>query len=421
MVVLTREPFAGRARWLLVISGIFALSVSLSNTFVNVYLWKVDKSYGAIGWYNLAVYCVMPVTFVLAGWIAKRVHSVLTLRIGICLHGVFYLTALIGGTWVARWPTLLGAIMGLAGGFYWCSFNELSLRFTESGSRDRFYGLNGVMGAVAGIVAPPVAGYLISQEDRWGGLSGYHWIFGLSLALFALATVLSAKLRAKGVVGNLSLTVVRESFRVRPWRMILFGCSVYGLREGVFLFLIALLMYIATGSELKLGEFVLLQSALSFVSFYTVSRLLSARRRLWFLGTGSICMALTALLFLLPVRASSLVWYGALISVALPLFLVPLQGFVFDTISQLPNAKEHHMEYIIMREVFENVGRVVGISLFIALVTISPTARTIGTFAVGLGFVQLITWWLIYLGQRERTPMENTGHLYAVHRKVRGS
>jgi YQGE family putative transporter len=376
------------------------LSVALSNTFVNVYLWKVDRSYGAIGWYNLTVYCFLPATFVVAGWIAKKVHSGLTLRIGIGLHAVFYLIALLGGTTVARWPAVLGVVMGIAAGFYWCSFNELSLLVTETGSRDRFYGLNGVMGAVAGMVAPPVAGYLISTEDRFGGLSGYHWTFGLSFGLFVAAAILSFKLKVRIAGSPLSVRAALDALSVRSWRMILLGCAVYGLREGVFLFLIGLLMYIATGSELKLGEFVLLQSALSFVSFFVVSRLVDSRRRLLSLGIGAVCMALAALLFLLPIRASLLVWYGSLVALSLPMFLVPLQGFVFDSIGTLPSSHEHHMEYIISREIFENAGRVLGIAAFIALVEIRPTARAIATLAVCLGFVQLVTCWLIYRGQR---------------------
>ncbi len=382
------------------VSGIFTLSISLSNTFVNVYLWKVDRSYGAIGWYNLTVYCFIPATFVLAGWIAKQVHSGLTLRIGIGLHAVFYLTALVGDVAIARWPAVLGAIMGIAAGFYWCSFNELSLLVTETGSRDRFYGLNGVMGAVAGMVAPPLAGYLISTEDRFGGLTGYHWTFGLSFALFVVAVIFSFKLKVHNSGARLSASAALAALRVRPWRMILFGCAVYGLREGVFLFLIGLLMYIATGSEWKLGEFVLLQSALSSISFFVVSRLVDHRRRLKSMTVGAICMALAALLFLLPIRATLIVWYGSLIAVSLPLFLVPLQGFVFDSISNLPRTNEFHMEYIISREIFENAGRVLGIAAFIALVEIRPTPRAIATFAVMLGFVQLVTCWLIGRGQR---------------------
>jgi YQGE family putative transporter len=397
-VTLARVRLRAQAWWLLVISGTFALSVALSNTFVNVYLWKVDRSFTAIGWYNLVIYCTIPLTFIGAGWIAKRLHSVWTLRIGILLHAIFYLIALLGGTFAANLPALLGSIMGLAAGFYWFSFNQLSLQFTQFDSRDRFYGLNGVMGAVAGIIAPPVAGFLISYEDRFGGLSGYHVIFGLSLALFVGATFFSMKLHVQVVGEHLHLLQSFSALRQKRWRLTLLGCSIYGLRQGVFLFLIGLLMYIATSSELKLGEFVLIQSALSFLAFFVVSRLVKPANRLRFLGAGAVAMALAALLFLLPLKPRNILWYGAVISVCLPFFLVPLQSFIFDAISHLERSQSSRMEHIIVRELFENIGRVTGILLFIILVTLDPSARMIPTFAVVLGFVQIGTWVLIKKG-----------------------
>lgn len=402
-MTVTKAPLKGQAWWLLVISGVFALSVALSNTFVNVYLWKVDKSYIAIGWYNLAVYGTMPLAFIVAGWIVHRMSGVWTLRIGILLHAGFYLVALTGGTMVARLPWMLGMVMGLAGGFYWFSFNLLCLRYTQAGSREKFYGWNGVMGAIAGMVAPPVSGFLISYEDRLGGLSGYHVIFSLSLGLFVLATGLSFCLHANRLDGNLRLQSGVTALRSRPWRMLMIGCTVYGLREGVFLFLIGLLMYLATSSELKLGEFMLLQSALSFVSFYLVSRWIKPTNRLRAMGTGAVLMGCAALLFLLPMEATHILWYGSIIALSIPLFLVPLQGYVFDGISQLSEANQGDTEHVIVREVFENLGRVLGIGAFLLLVSASPNPRYIAYFAFALGYVQLVTFGCIMYGQKGNT------------------
>lgn len=415
------QPLGRQAWWLLAVSGIFALSVGLSNTFVNVYLWKVDRNYGAIGQYNLLVYCALPVAFVAAGWLAKRLHTLWTMRIGIVWHAIFYAVALLGGTSVARLPWLLGVIMGLAGGMYWFSFNVISLQVTRQGRRDRFYGLNGVAGAVAGMLAPLVAGFLIAQGDGRGGLSGYHLIFALSLVLFVVATLVSWCLKAHPEGGQLRLGRAWAGLRRRPWRMLLTGCFVYGLREGVFLFLIGLLMYIATGSELRLGEFLLLQGAISFVSFYLVGRFLRPGNRLTVLGIGAACMAGAATLFTMPVDARLLLWYGSLIALTIPLFLVPLQGFIFDGITSLDPGGEDVMEHIIAREVFENVGRVLGIVAFLWLIAARPDARHISAFALGLGFVQIGTWILIKSGGGSAFTMRRPPQMMRreVHRPAR--
>lgn len=392
-----RAPLSRQAWWLLFISGLFALSVSLSNTFVNVYLWKVDKDFASIGKYNVAVYLLQPVMFFAAGYIAKRRTSVFTLRAGILLHAAFYALTLWGGNRLAGHPMVMGMMMGTAAGFYWCSFSELSLRCTSSESRDRFYGMNGVVGAIAGMTAPPVAGTLISFEDRLGGLTGYHLVFGLSLALFVVGSFVSTRLSQERLAEPFHFRVMWTGLADRAWRRVLFGSTIYGLREGVFLFLIGLLMYIATGSELELGEFFLLQSALSFASFFVVSRVVHAENRGRSLGIGAVLMAGCALLFLLPLRTSTLIWYGSAVAICLPLFLVPMQGTIFDNIGRLAKQSEDNvrMEHIVVREAFANAGRVIGVSTFLLWIMFNPSGSRIPYLAVGIGLVQLGTWWVI--------------------------
>lgn len=385
------------ALWLIVVNGVFSISVGLSNTFVNVYLWKVDRSYGMIGWYNFLIYTTIPIAFIASGALAKRLHAIWTLRIGIALHAVFYGIALVGGTAVARWPWLLGMIMGLAGGFYWFSFNTQSFVTTKHGDRDRFYGYNGVVGAVSGMIAPPIAGILIAKEDLLGGLTGYHIIFGLSLGLFLLAVVLSFQLHAEIDHGRLHPIEAIRALSNPRWRMVLIGCFLYGPREGVFMFLIGLLLYIATGSEARLGEFVLLQSGLSFAAFYLVGKLVKPHNRLWMMGVGAVGMWLVASLFLFPISTRLIVWYGGLIAIVLPIFLIPLQGFIFDSIGAL-TPTGFHAEHVIAREVFENAGRVAGIGVFIGLWALGIQSRGISWFAFGLGTFQLLTWASIAYG-----------------------
>lgn len=418
-----REPLGRSAWWLLCINGLFALSISLSNTFLNVYLWKVDKTFGPIGWFNLATYCLLPAAFLLAGWLSERYHSVLAVRIGVLLHGCFYAVTLWGGMAVARRPIWLGMLMGAAAGFYWCGFNELSLRFTSSSTRDRFNGMGGVVRSIAGMVAPPVAGTLIAFEDRFGGLSGYHVIFAISLALFVLAAATSWLLPTDSERGDLNWHATMQGLRDKPWRRLLLANMVYGLREGVFIFLIGLLLYIATGSEMGLGAFVLLQSGLSFISFYVVGRWVHVNNRVRAMGIGSIAMAAGALLFLLPLHTTTLVVYGAAMSLFLPLFLVPVQSMVFDAIGRLNERTEDNiqMENIIAREIFSNAGRVVGILIFLLWIRLDITGRSIPRLAVIFGFVQLISWVLVKGGMR-RVGKANGGERNdtSEHLSVRG-
>ena len=174
--------------FLLIIGGLYSLSIALSNTFVNVYIWKQTEDFFQIAIYNLTVVIFQPLTFILAGKMAKKVDRMIVFRIGIIFLAVFYATVLITGTNANRFLILLGAILGIGYGFYWLAFNVLTFEITEPETRDFFNGFLGVLNSVGGMIGPLLAGVIIS---RLTGFIGYTIIFIISLGLFALATFLS--------------------------------------------------------------------------------------------------------------------------------------------------------------------------------------------------------------------------------------
>src|SRR5690625_4533408 len=81
--------------FLLIIGGLYSLGIFLSNTFVNVYLWKQAGDYITIAVYNLAIFIFQPLTFILAGRIAKKVDRVIVLRLGVSFLSIFFLLFLL--------------------------------------------------------------------------------------------------------------------------------------------------------------------------------------------------------------------------------------------------------------------------------------------------------------------------------------
>jgi len=57
---------------LLMIGGFYSLSIALSNTFVNVYLWKQSGELIDLGLYNLFIVIFQPLAFIIAGKVSKK-------------------------------------------------------------------------------------------------------------------------------------------------------------------------------------------------------------------------------------------------------------------------------------------------------------------------------------------------------------
>ncbi len=72
-----------------------------------------------------------------------------------------------------------------------------------------------------------------------------------------------------------------------------------GVREGVFGFFIALLVFVHTGSEMKLGNFSLLTSAAALISFMLAGRWLRPEYRPKALLIGAVMLVLIIFPFFL--------------------------------------------------------------------------------------------------------------------------
>ncbi|WP_053364112.1 MFS transporter [Bacillus sp. FJAT-27251] len=352
---------------LLVIGGLYSLSIALSNTFVNIYLWKQSGNFTDLGLYNLAVVIMQPITFILAGRWAKKVDRVIVLRIGVTFLAIFYMAVLFFGTRASEYLLLLGGLLGIGYGFYWLAFNVLTFEITEPETRDFFNGFLGILSSAGGMIGPIAAGLIISKLEKF---TGYTVIFGISLVLFSAAVFMSFFLKRRPAEGKYwFVRIWRERQNSRNWRMVTNAHILQGLREGTFVFIISVFVFIATGSEMALGTYGLINSGISFIAYFFVSRLLKKEYRKKAILSGGILLFLSMFLIVFDLSYSRLLIYASVIAVAYPLLLVPYMSLTYDVIGRGWMAAEMRIEYIVVKEVFLNIGRVVSILLFLATIT----------------------------------------------------
>lgn len=370
---------------LLCISGLYSLSIALSNTFVNIYLWKQSGNYLDIGVYNLIVVAFQPVTFIFAGRLAKKVDRVIVLRLGVIFLTLFYLTVLLSNGRATDFLWLFGAFLGIGWGFYWLAFNVLTFEITEPETRDFFNGTMGVLTSSAGMIGPITAGFIISRIHH---SFGYTTVFSLSLCLFAIAVILSFSLKRRPAHGKYCfIRVFQERKNNRDWRFITYAHFFQGIREGTFMFVISILVFTQTGSELALGSYGLLHSAISFITYYFASRYIKPRMRNKSILLGGILLYVAVIFITIKVTYLRLLIYASMIAIAYPILLVPYISLTYDVIGRAWNAREMRIEYIVVREIFIHFGRMVSILGFLVAVFYFEPKQSIPIFLLiaGLG------------------------------------
>jgi len=380
---------------LLLIGGFYSLSISLSNTFVNVYLWKQSGDFKDLGLYNLAIVTLQPITFIFAGKLAKRIDRIIVLRLGVSFLAIFFLTVLLVGEGAKDYILVLGGLLGIGYGFYWLSFNVLTFEITEPETRDFFNGFLGILTSVAGMIGPIVAGYIISSMTKF---KGYTFIFSISLIMFIITTVLSFFLKRRTSEGDyLFVRILQERRQNKNWRLITNAHFFQGLREGTFIFVVSVLVYVTAGSELALGTFGLVNSFTSFIVYYLASRFIKNHHRKKAILFGGVLLYAAIFLIVFDVTYGKLLFYAVMIAIGYPILLVPYTSLTFDVIGRSWKSAEMRIEYIVVRELFLNGGRIVSILLFLLAITFFAKEKSIPVLMliVGAGHT------LIYLFVRQ--------------------
>ncbi|MEC0225852.1 MFS transporter [Paenibacillus alba] len=379
---------------LLIVHTLFGGANALSGTFVGVYLWKAKNDYALIGWFTLATHVTMAITFWLAGKWVKEHNKMNCLRAGVFVSAIFYMLVLWMGTSSIHYFVWLGMVQGISAAFFWVAFNVVYFEVTDPDNRDRFNGWVGLLGSGAGIIAPWISGLLIVNL---GDGTGYRLIFSISLGIFLLGVVISFFLKKRKVEGTYEwlfpIRILRQS--ETPWKRVSLALVFQGVREGVFGFMIALLVYISTASEASLGNFVLMTSAVSLVSFWAAGRFIKPRFRKISMFIGALMAVVVILPFFWKMGYATLLVFGLGASLFFPMYSVPMVSAVFDLIGSNEESAKQREEYIVLRELSLNVGRMLGVLLFICVISWSKAPLVINVLLLVIGSSTLFSWYFM--------------------------
>jgi YQGE family putative transporter len=383
-----------QALLLLIVNGLYGAANALSGTFVGVYLWKASNDFALIGWFTFANHFTMAITFWLAGKWVKEHNKMNCLRTGVAVSATFYMVVLWLGSGSIDYVLWLGVLQGIASGLFWISFNVVYFEVTDPDNRDLFNGWAGLLGSGAGIIAPWISGFLIV---RMAGASGYRLIFSISLGIFLVGVIVSFFLKKRKVEGNYEWLLPIRCLRSKgtPWRRVSLALVSQGLREGVFGFMIGLMVYIFTKSEEGLGNFVLITSSVAFVSYWTAGKWIKPRYRNRAMLIGATGLVLVIFPFFWEINSFSLFFFGIGAALFLPLFSIPMVSTVFDLIGGDEQSAKHREEYVVLRELSLNIGRIVGTLIFITVVSWSTAPLVLNSLLLFIGSSSVLTWFFM--------------------------
>ena len=181
-------------RILLLTNMLYAFVLPVVELFVGTYIMRNSSELAYVVGYQLAVYTGIPLTFLVNGFLMRRIRISHLYSFGMLLSGVSMAVMMSLETLDLAGIVVAGLIMGLSYGFFWANRDFLALNSTDDGNRNYYYGLESFFNTVAGVVVPGMIGAFL------GATADHNWLGGninlayklVTLFVFALTIIASA-------------------------------------------------------------------------------------------------------------------------------------------------------------------------------------------------------------------------------------
>ena len=258
----------------IVLNTIFNFGASLVSTFISVYLYIYTKSIPMMCLYIIVRIGMFPIFFILGNKIVKKYPFTVTYTIGLTLITCALVYALMAGKLFeqnAYYVLIAAAIVGTGEGFYYFSANTCNQIVSTLQSRSLFLSYNGLFNNVSSLLAPIFANIVLANSET--EISGYKIILLTIIIVFIIVifVALTINKRSEDVDSHVHTALKLDD---KQWRDHNIAVMMYGLRDGLGLNTISLLVYNAAGSSGVYSKLNVLFTFITILTYRVINRFL---------------------------------------------------------------------------------------------------------------------------------------------------
>ena len=360
-------------RILVGVGALYFISATMSNVFVNVYLYAYTGSLITLISYSFVRYFCIPLGYIVAGGLTRRIRLSTILTIGLIVLS----TALGLLLWINPYfesiPLLIyviGAVFGLGEGFYWFSANNLNQLASTKKSRPAFVSSMGIANAISTIVAPFTATWIVGVSGT--DTEGYLRIFQVVIIVQLVASILASRV---SIQHDRSRFTLLDKFDVRhdaQWRYILTSNLLFGIREAVLFVLGGILIFRATGNSGKAyGDLLTMFAVLAITANAIARKVISRENRMLMYSIGAVLLFIATMVLVLVPTLQGAIFYGVLNAIGSPFLINPFNIIVMYAIQDYTGVEPLYGR-IIARETAWTTGRLIGFASILLVSILVP-------------------------------------------------
>ncbi len=339
-----------------------------------------------IGWFVATIGAFWTADFI------KRKNKMNVYRFGTLIQIVYIFIIILMKEKIVNYVWLIGIIYGISVATIGFPFNMIKSEQISNQERSRYLGYEVVATESVSLIVPILLGAYITAYS-------YEVTAGLILVFAILKLILSFFIQNKNVqTSQINLRKMWQIFvkdeNLKKLYLVEFlkGFNRYGVMSLV----VSLLMIYQTENDLELGSWTSLFSLFTIISMYLFGKYYHEAQKRKMLEVSAIVTIASFIYIAFSVNLVSVVAYNIAYAVFMNIILNITEKDLFDYANREPFAKELNTEYFVLRELFLNIGRIVGYSILLVAVGITQNLEMLSILffiiMISVLFTILMSW-----------------------------
>jgi MFS transporter, YQGE family, putative transporter len=359
------KSFPRNMRILLMTNLIYALVLPIIELFVGAYILRESDNTSYVVVYQLMAYLGIPVSFLVNGFLLRRIKIARLYSLGMLLSGVAMSIMMLLPTVNIIGISLSGLVMGFSYGFFWSNRDFLSLSTTNDSNRNYYFSMETFFYTITFIIIPAMAGYFIASGEKFGWYPAKYAYITLTAIVFGLTIFSSIMVHQGDFINPKNERFIFFKFE-KDWYWMLVLGAFKGIAQAAIFFFPILLILTFVGKEGSLGGLVAVGSLVTAVVLYLIGRFSKPEHRIYVFSFGLLVFLIGGAVNTIFFSAIGVVIYQICNSLSRPLLdaaYFPIQLGVIDHVAEIE--KRNKFAYIFNHEAGLFVGRFIGCMLFL--------------------------------------------------------
>lgn len=338
-----------------------------SDIFLAAYFYKISEQniiylsvYNVIGW----IFATLGALF-FADTI-KRKDKVKLYRFGILVKSLYIFMIMILGEKILDYVYIIGIMYGISTATTGFPYNMIESENISSKERSKYIGFASAITEIISLVVPILLGaYITIKSYQIAAVL----IFVFSIFKFIVSfNIKNINVQKDKVKLKEFYNIFKKDTTLKKLCTIEFFKGIN--RYGVMSLVVSLLIIYQTNNELELGSFTSIFSLLTIISMYLFGKYYNKNKKRILYIWSLIAIIISFGLVIYKINMTTVIIYNIVYYVFMNIILKITEVNLFDYSNKEPFKTKFNTEYFVFRELYLNIGRILG---YVALLLVGLT------------------------------------------------